>query len=215
MDNTTKLIYDKDYYEHGVETGKSNYQNYRWIPELTIPMAMTIVDFLKITSADRVLDYGCAKGYLVKALRWLNRNAWGFDVSQYAIENADTEIKPYLSNNEKALYLNAFDYIICKDVLEHIPLLELKRLLNIFRGDKIFSVIPLGKGKKYIAPANDLDVSHIICEDSNWWLDLFAECGWKCVYLSFELKGIKDSYSKLYPGSHMFSVHVNERKIID
>lgn len=70
-------MYDREYFEYGVETGKSNYQNYRWIPELTIPMAMTIIDLLGIKPNESVLDYGCAKGYLVKALRMLHRNAWG------------------------------------------------------------------------------------------------------------------------------------------
>lgn len=206
MDNPTNVIYDKDYYEHGVETGKSNYQNYRWIPELTIPMAMTIIDFLKIAPGEGVLDYGCAKGYLVKALRWLHREAWGFDISKYAIENADAEIKQYLTYNERSLYIRHFDYIICKDVLEHISLPDLKNLLLTLKGSKLFSVIPLGENGKYIAPANNLDKTHIICENVNWWTDLFDSCDWKCTYLSFEFTGIKESYSE-FPYSHVFMVH--------
>ena len=37
-----KIKYDKDYYENGVAKGISGYENYRWIPELTYPMAYTI-----------------------------------------------------------------------------------------------------------------------------------------------------------------------------
>ncbi len=48
-------FYDRDYYERGLASGKSNYDNYRWIPELTFPMAMTIIDVLGIRRGDRVL----------------------------------------------------------------------------------------------------------------------------------------------------------------
>ncbi len=31
-------FFDKNYFESGPQTNKSLYQNYRWIPELTIPL---------------------------------------------------------------------------------------------------------------------------------------------------------------------------------
>jgi 2-polyprenyl-3-methyl-5-hydroxy-6-metoxy-1,4-benzoquinol methylase len=196
----------EDYYEHGLETGLSNYQNYRWISELTIPMAMTIIDFLNISPDKTILDYGCAKGYLVKALRLLNRKAFGYDISSYALRNADEEIKKYLTFDP--LLLNKyFDFIICKDVLEHIPLKELKLLLMKLNGKVLFSVIPLGNKGEYFAPANNNDKSHIICKNSKWWLNLFKECGWKENYNSFKVKGVKDSYYELYPKAHLFTIH--------
>ena len=41
-------FYDREYYEEGLESGKSAYQQYRWVPELTIPLAMTLIDYLQI-----------------------------------------------------------------------------------------------------------------------------------------------------------------------
>ena len=86
------MEYDEDYFENGIKTGKSCYENYRWLPELTIPMAMTIIDLLKIQRFETVLDFGCAKGYLVKAFKLLYRNAFGVDASPYAIANCDSEV---------------------------------------------------------------------------------------------------------------------------
>ena len=63
----TMNIYDKNYYECGIESGKSLYTNYRWMPELTIPMCSRMIEHLKISSRDKILDFGCAKGYSVKA----------------------------------------------------------------------------------------------------------------------------------------------------
>ncbi|MBA2320135.1 MAG: class I SAM-dependent methyltransferase [Deltaproteobacteria bacterium] len=43
-----------------------------------------------------VLDIGCAKGFLVRHLRELGVDAWGSDVSAYAIESAPDSVKPYV-----------------------------------------------------------------------------------------------------------------------
>lgn len=51
--------YNVDYYENGLSTGKSCYQNYTWMPEMTIPMAMTMIDYLSISKNHTILDYGC------------------------------------------------------------------------------------------------------------------------------------------------------------
>ena len=65
-------LFDENYFERGVETQTSLYQNYRWMPEQTIPMVMTIIDYLKIQRGATVLDFGCAKGFVVKAFRLLH-----------------------------------------------------------------------------------------------------------------------------------------------
>ena len=52
-------------------------------------MAQVIIDYLDIHRGQKILDIGCAKGYLVKALRWLGRDAYGFDISDYALEKSD------------------------------------------------------------------------------------------------------------------------------
>ena len=78
-------MYNRDYYESGIENGISGYRNYRWMPELTIRMAHCLIQDLSIDKSHSVLDYGCAKGFLVKALRLLDIDAFGLDVSEYAI----------------------------------------------------------------------------------------------------------------------------------
>jgi len=199
-----KSIYNVDYYDHGVEIGISNYQNYRWIPELTIPMAMAIVDHLSIKRGETILDFGCAKGYLVKALRLLHRDAWGFDISEYALNNADESVSPFLLKSFDMI--SRFRYGIFKDVLEHIPLLELESLLSGVDVQTLFAIIPLGKNGVYEAPANNRDVTHIICEDAVWWAGLLNRCGWEITWSDYKLAGVKDAYSETYPESHLFII---------
>ena len=205
------MNYDFDYFERGVETGKSNYQNYRWIPELTFPMAMAMIDLMNIKQNEPIIDYGCAKGYLVKALRILHREAWGADISDYALFQSDPEIKTYLMKSEAMtdFWKNGrghFKHGICKDVLEHIEFQELRALLKTMDVEQLLTIVPLGKEGKYHAPVNDRDITHVICEGKSWWLSLFEHCGWVCDYESNQVKGIKDHFGDI-PNAHLFMIH--------
>ena len=44
----------------------------------------------------KVLDVGCAKGFMVKALREQGIEAWGVDVSEYALSTAPEDIRGHL-----------------------------------------------------------------------------------------------------------------------
>ena len=203
-------FFDKDYFQSGLETGKSNFQNYRWLPELTMSLAMTLIDKLNIKKDYHILDFGCALGFLVKAFRLLHREAWGVDISEYAIRNADPVIKRYCHHASKLQGLpSQFDVCIAKDVFEHMILTDLQNLLTNFffyHTTTLFVVVPLGRRGKYVAPANDLDKSHIICEDLKWWRDLFEQSGWDIKEESYKIEGIKDAYYEKYPKSHGFFI---------
>lgn len=214
------LEYDKTYFECGIESGVSLYQNYRWMPELTIPMTMTIIDFLGIKRHQTVLDFGCAKGFLVKALRLLYRKAYGVDASEYAIKNVDPDVERFCILKSGPCYANAtasfprsFDFCIAKDVLEHLEESELKLELYALPSDRLFAVIPLGEEARYRAPANDLDVTHRICEPESWWTGFFESEGWTVKDLRLHLQGIKDHYYERFPNSHgFFTLERREKK---
>jgi len=205
-------IYDADYYERGVESGKGCYQNYRWIPELTCSMAMSIIDYLELKRGARVLDYGCAKGYLVKALRLLGRDAYGVDISQYAIEHVDTDVRPYCALIDgKYSWCEKFDVCIAKDVLEHIPELQIKKMLSEINADRMFVIIPLGDDGIFRAPANNCDVTHVTCHDRGWWNEIFESNGWAVNQFEFRMDGIKDGYYAACPDAHGFFTLINKR----
>ena len=207
---TKTETYDADYYERGLETGKSCYQNYRWIPELTIPMAMTMIDFLGIERGATVLDFGCSKGFLVKSLRLLGRHAYGVDISRYAIDNVDPAVKQYCFLKTSAFlkgngFITDFDYCIAKDVFEHIPESELKPVLDWIDAKVMFAIIPLGSTETgFIAPANNMDVTHVTCHNVVWWGAMFKKAGWAVADFRYQVSGIKDSYYTKHPEAHGF-----------
>lgn len=206
MTKITPDFYDADYFERGIETGKSCYQNYRWVPELTVPMAMTILEFLNIHRDELVLDFGCAKGFLVKALRLLHRKCWGVDISRYALSCVPPETVEFckLAGTKHTGFPLVFDLCIAKDVFEHVPESEIGNILYNMPARRMFAVIPLGDGGVYRAKANNYDMSHVLCKDENWWEEAFRDAGWDVKWSSFRLEGIKDSYYLPSPRAHGF-----------
>ena len=90
-------LYDENYFERGLQLGISGYTSYSWMPELTLKMAEFLAEDLNLRNKT-ALDFGCAKGYLVKALRIYGIEAYGYDASEYAISQAPKEIGRYCSN---------------------------------------------------------------------------------------------------------------------
>jgi ubiquinone/menaquinone biosynthesis C-methylase UbiE len=74
----------------------------------------------------KVLDVGCAKGFLVKAFRDQNIEAWGVDVSEYALSAAPEDVREYLYKvdlNKEALPFSD-EYFDCVTFLGTIECLD-------------------------------------------------------------------------------------------
>lgn len=199
--------YDEDYYERGVQLGISGYTNYRWMPELTIPMCEMMANYLCIPKNQKILDFGCAKGYLVKAFIELGYDCDGVDISEYAISQAPQEIRDRLFlYNPENLDNKYYDTVIAKDVFEHIEPKDLSKILWELSDvtDRIFCVAPLGDGEKYIVPEYENDITHVIRQPKEWWVDHFKKSGWNTSFFSYLLDGIKDNWSHYTKGNGFF-----------
>lgn len=85
-------------------------------------MADAIVRDLRPTT---VLDAGCAKGFLVEALRERGVEAWGIDVSEHAISEVDESVREYCQVGSLTDPLpRRYDLVVCVEVLEHITAAE-------------------------------------------------------------------------------------------
>lgn len=204
--------FDCDYYENGLATGRSCYVNYRWMPELTIKMAHNIAKHLKLKEDETVLDFGCAKGYLVKALRILDIPACGCDISDYAINQTDADVRDFCQviKDEKNLFPfeNKFSWIISKDVMEHMTEDEVENFLSQAgaKTGRMFHVIPLGDGEKFNVPEYQLDKTHKLAKSKDWWSKKFEEAGWAVEVFDHNMKGIKDNWTGRYPLGNGFFI---------
>jgi Methyltransferase domain len=167
--------YTEDYYLRGVEKGLSNYADYRWQEEPTMALARRIVEVLGIQPGETVLDHGCARGYLVKALRKIGINAQGFDISEWAIENCDPEVNGLVTNG---LVQASYDHIISKDTIEHCEPIDLMRTADLIlklAQVSILIVVPLTErvGGQYVRKEDDLDITHKIRWPLEDWMEFF------------------------------------------
>ena len=203
--------YDERYFLRGKEAGVSLYENYRWLPELTLPMVNRIILHCGIKPTDDILDFGCARGYVVRAFRELGYNAFGVDVSKWAIDNADQSVKGYCSLNDWDWA--SFDWIIAKDVLEHVE--DLKKtcdqlLERCIKG--LFVVVPLSAmdGEPYVVPEYEKDVTHRHRLALLSWVSLFSRPGW-AVDGRYRIKGVKDNYSQWAHGNGFLTIRKVEQ----
>lgn len=108
----------------------------RWVP-----VAHDIIAHFGLKPGMRVLDAGCAKGFLVKDLRDAcpGLEVTGLEISEYAIENAHPDAKPYLIRGtiEAMPFTDPFDAVLCLDTVHNLPrdrakiaLQEIQRLSN-------------------------------------------------------------------------------------
>lgn len=80
--------YGEMYFDGPREYGYGGYRyDGRWQP-----VAKDIVAHFGLKPGDKVLDIGCAKGFLVKDLLAVGIDAYGIDVSKYALMNCEPEV---------------------------------------------------------------------------------------------------------------------------
>ena len=110
-------LFDDDYYSH--HCGGIPYErNDLRMAAFDRIAERIIADFQPRT----VLDAGCAKGFLVERLRARGVEAWGIDISEYAINNVHPDIKNFCSVGSIADPLpQRYDLIITIEVVEHMP----------------------------------------------------------------------------------------------
>lgn len=197
-------IFDRDYFKRGYETGKSLYTNFRWLPEFSFPIAHDFVVGLEIKKEDSIIIYGDAMGYTVKALRLMGYNAYGIDISNYAIQHTDPDIKPFVHLSAS----RRFNCGLCKDVLEHSPQ-ECDVMANIEEMSKMAKkwlvIVPLGDGQNYNIPLYVEDPSHYIKQPQEWWIERFKEF-FKIISIHDRFGQIKRKWVEINTKGNLFAI---------
>lgn len=112
------------------------YGGYRYIPGWWKPVAEALIRTYGLAPGSKVLDVGCGKGYLLYELLQLQPDLTicGFDSSEYALENAKEEIRPFLFQHQAQTPYpfgdNEFDLVISLGTLHNLRLFELKSALE-------------------------------------------------------------------------------------
>jgi hypothetical protein len=158
-------LYGAYYYAHGC--GRPYQRDQGWL-DFFGGIAERIVSGIQPES---VLDAGCAWGFLVEGLRQRGVQAFGVDVSEYAIGNVHESIKPYCWVGSVAEpFPRTYDLITCIEVLEHMPREQAEQAVeNLCRhtGDVLFSSTPF----------DYKEATHFNVQPPEYWAELFARQG--------------------------------------
>lgn len=185
--------FNGDYFERGIEAGVSCYQNYRFMPEKSMRQARRLARWYPGKS---FLDWGCAKGFLVQALRCLGVEAWGFDVSRYALEHVLPGVAECVYGPPKHA-ARKVDVVFSKDTLEHAE--DLGEVLSAMREvcREAFVIVPLAVGGKYVIPDFEADVTHIQRLNTEQWARAFESAGFTVREFQFCVNSFKDKWVKI------------------
>jgi len=170
--------YDASYFDGRTQAYRHNagYGHYdRWYrndSEFWKDKAANWINHLAL-SGKKVLEIGCAKGFLVKDLRDAGVDAYGIDVSPYAISQCEEGVAPYLTvadarNLGSLGYArNEFDVLITSRFLECLSDAEVTQ----FNTDAAFCS---RKQVHLITPPGGLNQDYYNAKTAQQWLDGFS-----------------------------------------
>lgn len=161
--------YDKSYYDEHL--GNNYHDEEKWLPLFERFADHIVTDF----APKRVLDIGCAFGYMVKYLRERGVEAWGIDTSSYAISQADEGVRPYLRVSSACDPLpedipQHYDLVLNIEVLEHLTMED---------GEKaIARMCTYADTILFSSTGEDFDeLTHINVQQPAYWATRFARYG--------------------------------------
>ena len=178
--------YGFDYFDGSRDYGYGGYRyDGRWLP-----VAEDIVRHFNLRSGQRLLDVGCAKGFLVKDLMTVcpGLEVFGLDISRYSIMHCEPEVigRLHLGSADYLPYPdNSFDAVLAINSIHNLERSDVKLALQ-----EIQRLAP-GKGYVQVDSYRTPDQKEVF---ESWvltakfhdypsgWRDLFNEAGYRGDY---------------------------------
>lgn len=166
-------IYNAEYYkEYDVGCGKVDYSDSEYTKGFLTQIAQKIADDLHPRT---VLDAGCAMGHLVAALRDLGVEAYGVDISKYAISKVREDVRPFckvgsLTEPLPAGLPDRYDLVVTVEVLEHLYEDEGRQAIR--------NICKLTDEVLFTSTPDDFtEPTHVNVQQREYWCRVFFENG--------------------------------------
>jgi len=170
--------FDKKYYRTG------SYKDYKKIAgEWTGIVAKRVRKSFRDIHAPRVLDVGCAHGYLLAALQETGCEVRGMEYSSHAIRNAEKGVKGSIRKGsilkKDTFKENAFDAVVCLNVAEYISEADMpKGIRNLVRWTNgLIFFTTCFTHSRYASQKHSPDPFRITVKTQKQWRELFKTCG--------------------------------------
>jgi 2-polyprenyl-3-methyl-5-hydroxy-6-metoxy-1,4-benzoquinol methylase len=165
-------MYDETYYN------SMNYADYLSRSERYNRTAKEITSLLEslclINEDSTFLDYGCAVGFLAKSLTSIGYDCLGYDISQWAVDQARSKGVSILDEPK-----GSFDCIFYLDVIEHMSDKEIETVFKNCKSKCSIVRIPCSTdgGNTYHLKVSNQDPTHINCKTKDQWKSFFKSIG--------------------------------------
>jgi GT2 family glycosyltransferase len=168
--DATAAFYDEEYYRNDVGDASAPVYS-RDEPHWQQFFRRIASEIVTVLRPETAMDVGCAIGMLVEALRDHGVDAYGIDVSPWAIKQVPDDVRPFCSVGSILSPLpERYDVITCIEVLEHLPpTLAPLAIANLCaNADTVLMS----------STADDVtERSHLNVNPLDYWARLFAEHG--------------------------------------
>jgi len=179
-------MYGKEYFDGPREYGYGGYKyDGRWIN-----VAKDIIKHFNLSKGQKVLDVGCAKGFLVKDLVDLGIDASGVDISDYAIENSMVDIKNrlFLASADNLPFQDmSFDAVISINTIHNLEKerckKSIKEMQRVSKNQKnLFIQVDSYNNEKQKKIFESWVLTAKFYGYPQEWLELFKECNYNGDY---------------------------------
>ena len=184
-------LLDKGYFDGTREQGYGGYSyDGRWRS-----VARDIVSHYNLKTGDKILDIGCAKGFLIYDLAndYPHLVPWGVDISTYALRHVDKNLKSNVviaTAKELPFESNSFDLVISINSLHNILNVNetIDSLSEIQRVTKKDAFVSLGayKNQKEMQTLDDWAVVATTYASEENWKKIFKIAGYNGDYWWFK-----------------------------
>ena len=161
-------LYDETYYRSGC--GPIPYERTDYWLGFFAGIADQIARSL---NPHKVLDAGCAMGFLAESFWARGIEAWGIDISSYAIAQVRRDIVTYCRAASLTEPLTGtYDLVTCIEVLEHIPPEDTAQVIRNLTG--VTDTILFSS-----SPSDFDEPTHVNVRPPFYWLKAFSDCGFQ------------------------------------
>lgn len=169
------------------------YGGFNYMPRFWQPVVPDLKNHFSLNSTSKILDVGCAKGFMLYDMMQMipGISVRGIDISQYAIEEAKEEVKPFVDiGDAKELQFenNSFDVVFSINTIHNLDEKDCAKALR--------EIMRVSSGKAFItvdAYRNDAEKERMLewaltaktIMHTDDWVTFFNDVGYTGDYYWF------------------------------